>query len=189
VFDDEFDVHPRQEYVNHYNLQIKVTAGENQVKLFHQAFCKWYLKVSKVDAQVAIYPWAEKIRDEEDLIIENLMDIPMALPLLKKFVHKLFLHTMGGAYHIQVLLGTKVELSMVMETIGWWLKSTMQGMWKTDLQSAKEMLCAGWLLYSVEEYDHKALCKEIWNLRVQIMLRFQAINNGTKKTPKQKHSG
>jgi len=73
--------------VNCYDLQIKVVTRENQVKLFHQTFCKWYLKVREVDAQVTIYPWAEKIREEEDIIIENPMDIPTVLPLLKKFVH------------------------------------------------------------------------------------------------------
>jgi len=30
----------RKEYVNCNDLHIKVKAGENQVKLFHQAFCK-----------------------------------------------------------------------------------------------------------------------------------------------------
>jgi len=55
----------------------------------------------------------------------------------------------------------EVELFTVMEAIGWWLKSTKQGMWKTNLQLDKETLCAGWLLYLVEEYDCKALCKEI----------------------------
>jgi len=79
------------------------------------------------------------------------------------------------------------ELSTVMETIGWWLKSTEQGMWKTDLQSAEETICAGWLLYSVKEYDREALCREIWNMTViQIALQLQAIDDGTKKDPKQK---
>jgi len=52
------------------------------------------------------------------------MDIPMALPFLKKFIHKLFLSMSGGAYHIQVLMGTEEDLAMIMETIGWWLKLT-----------------------------------------------------------------
>jgi len=40
IFDNKFDILPRKEYVNHYDLHIKVEAGENQVELFHQAFCK-----------------------------------------------------------------------------------------------------------------------------------------------------
>jgi len=44
-----------------------------------------------------------------------------------------------------------------METIGWWLKSTKQGMWRTDLQTAEEMLCAGWLLFSANKYDQEGL--------------------------------
>jgi len=43
----------------------------------------------------------------------------------------------------------EVELSTIMEMIGWWLKSMEQGMWKTDLQLAEEMICTGWLLYSI----------------------------------------
>jgi len=96
-----------------------VEAGENQVELFHEAFCKWYLKVQEADTQAMIYLWAAKTRDEEDLLIENPTDIPTALPLLKKFIYKLFLRTTGGAYHMQVLLGTNTELSTVMEMIGW----------------------------------------------------------------------
>ncbi len=59
---------------------------------------------------VAIYPWAEEVCKEEDLIIENPTDIPTALPLLKTFVHKLFLKTTRRAYHVQVLLGICVNL-------------------------------------------------------------------------------
>ncbi len=118
-----------------------------------------------------IYPWAEKTQDKEELLIEHPTNIPTALPLLKSFVHKLFLQMTGGAYHIQVLLGTDMELSMVMETIRWWLKSTEQGMWKTDLQSAEEIICARWLLYPMEEYNGEALCREIWNMTgIQIAL-------------------
>jgi len=102
-------------------------AGENQVELFPQAFCKWFLKLREANNEVIIYPWAEQVRDEEGLLIKNPMDIPMALPLLKKFVHKLFLQMTGGMYHVQVLLGTENDLEMIMETIGWWLKPTEQG--------------------------------------------------------------
>jgi len=49
--------------VAYYNLRIKVAAGKNQVELFHQPFCKWYLKIREVDAQAVIYPWMEKVWD------------------------------------------------------------------------------------------------------------------------------
>jgi len=88
-------VAPVRNYVTRYDLRLKVAAGENQVELFHQAFCKWYLKLHEVDAQALIYPWTKRVRDEEGILIENPMDIPTALPMLKKFVHKLFLWTTG----------------------------------------------------------------------------------------------
>jgi len=47
VFDNEIAVMPRKQNVSRYNLHIKVVARENQVKLFHKAFCKWYLKVPR----------------------------------------------------------------------------------------------------------------------------------------------
>jgi len=122
------------------------------------------LKLRKADNAVIIYPWAEQVRDEEGILIENPMDIPTALPLLKKFVHKLFLQTTGGAYHVPSLLGTKNDLETIMETIGWWLKSTEQGMWRTNLKMAEESMCTRWLLFSADEYDHEALSREIWNL-------------------------
>jgi len=95
------------------------------------------------------------VRDEEGLFMKNPTDIPTALPLLKKFVHKLFLQMTGGAYHIQVLLGMEVDLAVIMEMIRWWLKSTEQRMRRTDLQSAEETLCAGWLLFSAKKYDQE----------------------------------
>jgi len=171
-----------KDYITRYNLCIKVAAGENQVKLFHQAFCKWYLKVKEADQQAAIYPWRGKDRDEEALMVENPTDIPTSLPLLKKFVNKLFLRTMGGNYYIQVLLGTDVNLDMVMQTIGWWLKSTKQGMWKAPLQFAENTVCVGWLLYPADEYDCKALCRDIWQLtRIQVALCYWVIDDGKKK--------
>jgi len=161
---NNIDIAPVKDYVTRYDLWIKVAAGENQVELFHQAFCKWYLKLREADPQALIYPWTSRVCDKEGLLIENPTDIPTSLPLLKKFVRKLFLCTTGGAYHIQVLLGTTINLAKIMETIRWWCKSTEQGMWHTDLQSAEETLCARWLLFSAKEYNHEALSREIWNL-------------------------
>jgi len=51
-----------------------------------------------------------------------------------------------------------------MQTIGWWLKSMEQGMWKVPLQFAENTVCIGWLLYSAEEYDREPLCRDIWDL-------------------------
>jgi len=61
-------------------------------------------------------------------------------------------------------MGMEEDLVTIMETIGWWLKSTEQGMWWTDLQMVEDSLCTGWLLFSAEEYDREALSREIWNL-------------------------
>jgi len=55
ALDHEIKVDPLCKHVIRYNLCIKVAAGENQVELFHQAFCKWYLKVKDADQQAAIY--------------------------------------------------------------------------------------------------------------------------------------
>ncbi len=185
--DNDINVAPVRDYVTPYDLRIKVAAGENQVELFHQAFCKWYLKLREVDPRALLYPWAERVRDEEGILIEKPTDIPTALPLFKKFVHKLFLRTTGGAYHVQVLLGTNTDLETIMETIGWWLKSTEQGMWRMDLQDAEDTICAGWLLFSADEYDREALSHEIWNLTgVRVALRFRAIDDGNHKDGKTK---
>jgi len=62
-----------------------------------------------------------------------------------------------------------------------------QGMWCTNLQSAEETLCAGWLLFSAKEYDQEVLCQEIWSLTgVIIALQFWAIDDRTKKDTKNK---
>jgi len=183
----EINVAPVKDFVTQYDLRIKVAAGENQIELFHQAFCKWYLKLCEANPQAIIYPWASQVRDNEGILIENLTNIPMALPLLKKFVHKLFLRTMGGAYHVQVLLGTMADLKTIMEMISWWLKLTEQGMWRTALQTAEDTLCAGWLLFSAEEYDRVALCCKIWELTgILVALRFRATDDGAKKDRKTK---
>jgi len=92
-----------------------------------------------------------------------------------------------GVYHIQVLMGTEEDLAMIMEMIGWWLKSTKQGMWRMDLQTAEESLCAGWLLFSAKEYDREALSCKIWNLTgIHVALWYQAIDDGAKKDNKAK---
>jgi len=114
--------------------------------------------MKEADQQAAIYPWKGTDRDEEALLIENLTDIPTALPLLKKFVNKLFLQMTGGNYYIQAMVGMDANLETVMQTIGWWLKSTEQGMWKAPLQFAENTVCVSWLLYLAKEYDCNALC-------------------------------
>jgi len=43
-----------KDYITRYNLCIKVAAGENQVELFHQVFCKWYLKLREADPQALL---------------------------------------------------------------------------------------------------------------------------------------
>jgi len=43
--------------------------------------------------------------------------------------------------------------SAIMDNIGWWFKSTDQGMWLMPLQKSKETVCLGWLLYSADEFN------------------------------------
>jgi len=126
--------------------------------------------VREVDNSIILYLWAAADWIENPtLIIKNSMDIPTNLIILRKFVHKLFLQTTRGDIHIQVLMGSAEDLSMIMQTIGWWLKSTSQGMWMTDLQAAEDTICAGWLLFWAGDYDREALTQEIWNFtRVQV---------------------
>jgi len=184
-----YEVVPRRTVIKRYDLRLLVQKGNDQVNLFHQVFTQWYNKVREVDNKAVIYPcWASDDR-RENLIncIENPTDIPLNLPLLKKFVHKLFLRTTGGDYHVQVLMGSEEEFPTIIQTIGWWLKSTSQGMWITDLQSAEETTCAGWLLFSVGDYDQEALSKEIWDFTgVQVVVCFREIEDGKKRDPKQK---
>jgi len=59
--DLDIKVVPINNYVTRYDLRIKVAAGENQVELFHQAFCKGFLKVWEADSSAIIYPWAETV--------------------------------------------------------------------------------------------------------------------------------
>jgi len=72
---------------------------------------------------------------------------------------------MGSTYHVQVVLGMELKLETIMETIGWWLKSTKQDIWQSNLQSMEETLCTRWLLFLAEEYDCKARSWELWNLK------------------------
>jgi len=180
---NDLEVEPQRTIIKRYDLRLKVPEGEDQVNLFHQAFTKWFNKVREVDNHIILYPWTEADRLENPtLIIENPTDIPTNILILKKFVHKLFLRTTGGDYHIQVLMGSEENLSTIMQTIGWWVKSTSQGMWMTDLQSAEETTCAGWLLFSAGDYDQEALSQAIWEFTgVQVAIRFRAIADGTKK--------
>jgi len=115
-------------------------------------------------------------------LIENPTDIPTNLPLLKKFVHKLFLCMAGGDYHVQVLMGSNEDLSTIMQTIRWWLKSTSKGMWLTNLQSEEQTTCTGWLLFSAGDYNRAALTQEIWNFTgvVQVALCYRVIDDGKK---------
>jgi len=60
-------------------------------------------------------------------------------------------------------------------------------MWQTDLQDAEDMMCAGWLLFSADEYDRDTLSRKIWNLNsVQVALHFRAIDDGNCKDGKTK---
>jgi len=54
-------------------------------------------------------------------------------------------------------------------------------MWLTDLQSAEETTCAGWLLFSAGNYNKEALMQEIWNFTgVQVTIHYRVIDDGKK---------
>jgi len=159
-----------------------VAGNEDQITLFHQVFTKWYQKVREVDGTAILYPWAASdCLEDTPLLIENLTDVLTALLLLCISVHKLFLRTSGGDYHVQVLMGLQEDISTLMQTIGWWLKSTSQAMWLTDLQLAEDTTCAGWLLFLASDYDREALTQEICKFTgVQVAVHFRAIDDGKK---------
>jgi len=179
-------VEPQYMQLKCYNLCLKVPEGEDQVTLFHEAFTKWFNKVQEADKTIILYPWTEDNRMEHPmLVIKNSTDVPTNLLIIKKFVQKLFLRTTGGNYHIQVLMGSKEALSTIMQTIGWWIKSTSQGMWLTNLQMAKETTCTGWLLFSAGDY-REALSQEVWNFTgVPVALQFRTIEDGSKKSQRE----
>jgi len=118
--------------VKRYDLCLNVQKDDNQVNLFHQVFTQWYNKVQEADHKAVIYLWTDADhRKNPTMCIANPTDIPLNLPLLKKFVHKLFLCTTGGDYHIQILMGSKKDLSMIMQTNpwlqgpSWWAANTL----------------------------------------------------------------
>jgi len=85
---------------------------------------------------------------------------------------------LGGDYHVQVLMGLQEDISTLMQTISWWLKSTSQGMWLTNLQLAEDTMCAGWLLFLASNYDREAPTQEIWIFTgVQVAVHFCAIDD------------
>jgi len=45
--DLEIDVAPVKDYITRFDICIKVAVGENQVELFHQAFCKWDFEIKR----------------------------------------------------------------------------------------------------------------------------------------------
>jgi len=57
--------------------------------------------------------------------------------------------------------GSEEDLATIMQTIGWWLKSTYQGMWLSNLQSAEETTFVGWLLFSAGDFNCDELSFEI----------------------------
>jgi len=66
-----------------------------------------------------------------------------------------------------------------MENIGWWLRSTKQGMWKAQLQQAEETTGLGWLLFLADEFDKEALKVQIWETTgVHMVLHYRAIDDG-----------
>jgi len=90
----------------------------------------------------------------------------MMLSNLWVYAHCLYVQPDRGTCYPQLFFGFMDKPSAIVENIGWWFKSTDQGMWPMTLQNAEETTCLGWLLYSANEFDRETLCQEIWQLPV-----------------------
>ncbi len=67
----------------------------------------------------------------------------------------------GSLVYPQIFFGFMDPLDKIMENIGWWLCSMEQGIWKAQLQQAKETTGLGWLLFSADKFDKDALKAQI----------------------------
>jgi len=75
----------------------------------------------------------------------------------KKYAYHLPICPTGGQVYPKVFFGFMEPPDKIMENIGWWLRSTEQGMWKAQLQQVEETTGLGWLLFLADEFDKEAL--------------------------------
>jgi len=150
-----------------------VAEAKDPVEAYHQALTKWFNKILEIDEDAVIYLWMVADRQAGMMVIKDPDKLPTTLSNLKKYTPKIWLQLKGGTIYPKILVRVEQNPDMVVEDISWWLKSTTQGMWPAQLQDAEETTCLGWLLFSTDEMDKEALCKEIWQMTgVQVAIRF-----------------
>jgi len=170
---------PTRAYAIKYDLRITVTAGDDPVDALRQAVMLIFAKLQSIDKHAIIYPWSEEDRRQRIPPITNLDEFPTMLSTLRVYAHRLYVRPDGGTCYPQLFFGFMDKPSAIMENIGWWFKSTDQGMWPMTLQNAEDTTCLGWLLYSANEFDREALCREIWQFTgVAVSIRFREIDDG-----------
>jgi len=170
---------PTRAYAIKYDVHITVAANDEPVEALRQALMLMFAKLQGVDKHVIIYPWSEADRRQRMPPITKLEEFPMMLSTLRVYAHRLYVRPDGGTCYPQIFFGFMDKPSAIMENIGWWFKSTDQGMWPMTLQNAEDTICLGWLLYSANEFDREALCREIWQFTgVSVSLRFREIDDG-----------
>jgi len=115
-------------------------------------------------------------------VIEDPDKLPTSFSSLKNYSPKAWIRLKGGTLYPKILVGMETDPAPVVEDISWWLQSTKQGMWPSQLQEAEETTYLGWLLFSTDELDKKVLCKETWQMTGdQVALQYHAIDNGVPK--------
>jgi len=184
---------PTRTYAVKYDVRLKVPQvpqGEDPVIHTRNAILQFFQKIKAVDPTVVIYPWEEKDRRQRIPALTKPEELPGMLSNLRIYANKVYIHKDGGTCHPHIFFGFSEPPSKIFANIGWWLKATDQGMWERPLQAAEESICLGWLLYSVDEYDKDALCREIWQFTgVTVSVRFRAIDDGTPRTYENKKPG
>jgi len=156
--------------------------AKDPVEVYQQVLIEWYNKVLEIDEHVVIYPWMASDRQAGTTVIEDPEKIPTSFSNLKNYMPKAWLCLKGGMMYPKILLGMSHKPETVVEDIGWWLRSTLQGIWLAQLQDAEETTCLGWLLFSMDEMDKEALRKEIWQMTGgQVVLQFRVIDDGVPK--------
>jgi len=148
------------------------------------ALLLFFQKIKSVDPTAVIYPWEEKDHCQRISAITKPEELPGMLSNLCVYANCLYISPDisqdGGTSHPHMFFRFLEPPAKIFANIGWWLKATDQGLWGCPLQTAEDTVCLGWLLYSADEYDKEALCREIWQFTgVTVALQFRAIDNGT----------
>jgi len=173
---------PIQAYAVRYDLRIMVAKGNDPVLQARMALMQIFEKIQSVDKHAILYPWSAEDRKQRLPVLTKPGDFPSLVSNIRSYAHRLFICPGGGTYYPKIFVGLMEPPASIMANIGWWFKSTNQGMWQMDLQDAEETVCLGWLLYLADEFDRAALCREIWQfLGVSVALRFRDIDNGVAK--------